>query len=245
LFTVGRNASVDVDAAVGEVDAQRDGRELERVDHVARERRPGRDDLVAGVERGLADISDHGVGAGCDDDLLEGHTVLCGERLAKAITAPVRVAVRLGQRSLDRLDRLGERAERAFVRSELDDAPEPELALDRLDGLARLVRDEPVEGRPNDPGHTGIGSSTRSTSGATSIAVSHSAASPPASFRQATNAPAKMPTSASAPSTLRTRPRPAVLPASAATLAARRRSQRRASQETTAQTIAFRWFRIP
>ena len=48
-----------------------DGAELRRVEHVARERRPAADDLVARVERRLREQVDHAVGAGADDDLLE------------------------------------------------------------------------------------------------------------------------------------------------------------------------------
>ena len=62
-----------------------------------------------------------------------------------AEAAAVRVAVELRDRALDRLDRAGERPERPLVEAELDDPLEPQLALDLLDGLARLVRDEPDE----------------------------------------------------------------------------------------------------
>src|SRR5207247_390377 len=65
----------------------------------------------------------------------------------QAVGTAVGVAVQLAGAALDRLARLRQRAEGALVRRQLDDALEPELALDLLDRLARLVRDEIVEGR--------------------------------------------------------------------------------------------------
>src|SRR5207237_7102354 len=68
-----------------------------------------------------------------------------GERDAEEIPAAVRVAVELRRRALHRLERRGEWAERALVGGELDDALESQLALDLLDRLAGLVRDEVPE----------------------------------------------------------------------------------------------------
>ena len=158
--------SVHVDPTLLERDADRRGGGLQRVEHVARKRRPRRDDLVAGIERRLADEADHGVGACGDDDLLEGDTVTRRKRLTKPVAPSVRVPVRLGQRASDRLERLRKRPERPLVRRELDDPVEPELALDRLGGLSRLVRNEPLERRPDkrrrhpgtDRGHAAAGS---------------------------------------------------------------------------------------
>jgi hypothetical protein len=61
--------------------------------------------------------------------------------------AAVGIAVQVGNRTRHRLLRGGERAERPFVRRELDHTLEPELALDVLDGLARLIRREPGDRR--------------------------------------------------------------------------------------------------
>ena len=70
--------------------------ELERIEDVARERRPAGDDLVARVERRLADVADHRVGAGADGDLLEADVVPLGERGPEAVAATVRVPIELG-----------------------------------------------------------------------------------------------------------------------------------------------------
>ena len=48
----------------------RHGPELERVEHVADEGRPARDDLVPGIEGGDAEVPDDRVGARRGDDLL-------------------------------------------------------------------------------------------------------------------------------------------------------------------------------
>ena len=129
-----------------ERDADGNAAELQRVEHVARERRPAGDDLVARIERRQADVADDRVRAGADRDLLEADAVPLGERAAEALRAAVRIAVQLERRARDRLVRRRERPVRPLVRGELDDALEPELALDLLDRLARLVRDEPGEG---------------------------------------------------------------------------------------------------
>ena len=68
-----------------------------------------------------------------------------GERRAQRPDAAVGIAVELEHAALHRLERGGERRERPLVRGELDDALQPELALHRLDRLARLVRDETVD----------------------------------------------------------------------------------------------------
>ena len=95
------------------------------------------------------------VGPGADRDLLEANAVPFGERGAQAVRAAVRVAVQARRRSAaDRLERLRERAERPFVRGELDDALEPELALHLLDRLARLVRDDPASAGREKPAGT-------------------------------------------------------------------------------------------
>ena len=141
---------VGVHAPVMERDPHGHGAELQRIEDVARERGPRRDDLVADVERRLAREPDHGVRARRDDDLLERDTVTPRERVAQAVAPAVRVPVRLGQDPRDRVERLREGAERALVRCELDDPLEAELPLDRLCRLARLVRDETVERRADE-----------------------------------------------------------------------------------------------
>ena len=137
--------SLEVDALVGERDANGNAAELQRVEHVARERGPGRDHLVARVDDGLAEVPDHRVGAGTDRHLLDAHAVALCESVAEAPGAAVRVAVELERGARDRLQRIRERPIRALVGRELDDTLETELALDLLDGLAGLVRNEPRE----------------------------------------------------------------------------------------------------
>ena len=130
---------VDVVAVVDERNCFRHGPELQRVDHVARERRPAADHLVAGIERRLRDAVDQPVRARSDRNLLEADAVAVGKGGAQQVGAPVRVAVRLTGGALDGLERGRKRRERALVRGELDHSLEPELALNLLDGLPRLV----------------------------------------------------------------------------------------------------------
>ena len=130
--------------------AQRRRAELERVDDVARERRPPAHDLVAGIEHGLRDAVDDPVGTRADRDLLETHAVPVGQPAAQPVRTAVGVAVQLGSRTLHRGERLGKRAERSLVGRELHDPVEAELALHLLDRLARLVRDQPRERGPDE-----------------------------------------------------------------------------------------------
>ena len=135
---------------VDERDEHRLGALLARVDDVARERRPAADDAVSGIEDRLADHVDAAVGARPHADLVERHPVPFGERLVQPVAAAVRVAVQVPGSAVERLERRRERAERAFVRGELDHAREPELALDVLDGLARLVGRQRVDAGPKE-----------------------------------------------------------------------------------------------
>ncbi len=118
------------------------GAELQRVDDVARERRPAAHDLVAGVERELREVVDDAVRARARRDLLEPHVVPLGESSAQSVRASVRVPVELGREPRQGLESLRKRAVGALVRSELDHPVEAELALDLLDRLARLVGHE-------------------------------------------------------------------------------------------------------
>ena len=74
------------------------------------------------------------------------HAVSLGERVSEPPGAAVRIAVQLERGASDRLPGSRKRPERAFVGRELDDALEPVLALDLLDRLAGLVRNEPGDG---------------------------------------------------------------------------------------------------
>ena len=69
---------------------------------------------------------------------------------AQPVGAAVGIAVQLRARPLDRGDSSGERAVDSFVRRELDDAVEAELALHLLDRFAGLVRDERRQRRPQE-----------------------------------------------------------------------------------------------
>ncbi len=164
---------VEVDALVLERDADGNAAELQRVDDVARERRPAGHDLVPRVERGQADVADDRVGTGADRHLLEAHAVLLGEDAPKAPRAAVRVAIQLERRPRDRFLRGRERPVRPLVRRELDDAVEPELALNLLDRLAGLVRNEPVE-RGTDERPVAAGAALAHVAGAGSGAVTYS-----------------------------------------------------------------------
>src|SRR5207248_11386730 len=140
----------EVVAVVAERNATDLRAELLRVDHVARERRPAAHDCVAGVERRLREAVDDPVGAGPERDLFEADPVPLRERLAQSVRASVRVAVELRRPARDRLERGREGRERPLVRRELDHALEAELALDLLDRLPRLVRDEAADGAPKE-----------------------------------------------------------------------------------------------
>ena len=140
-----REQSVEVEGVVAERDAARFGAELRRREDVAREGRPAADDVVSGIERRLREQVDDPVGAGADDHLVEGNAVPLGERGAKRPGAAVGIAVELERSALHRLERGRKRRKRPLVRGELDDPVEPELALHRLDRLARLVRHEAVD----------------------------------------------------------------------------------------------------
>jgi hypothetical protein len=118
------------------------GAYFQRIDHVARERGPAADDLVAGLERELREIVDDSVGACAGRNLFEADVVPLGESGPQPVGAAVGIAVQLLRFAGQRLQRRGKGAERPLVRSKLDDALEPELALNLLDRLSGLVRDE-------------------------------------------------------------------------------------------------------
>src|SRR5205807_5803910 len=84
--------------------------------------------------------------------LLEANAVAFGQRRPQPVGAAVGVAVQLPRRALHRGERLWERAQRSLVRGELDDTFEPELPLNLLDRLARLVRNQARERGPDEPG---------------------------------------------------------------------------------------------
>src|SRR6202023_626115 len=108
--------------------------------HVARERRPATDDLVASVEGRLRKQVDDPVGARADDHLLERHTVPRRKRRPQRPRTTVRIAVQIACGALDRLERGGKGRKWSFIRRELDHAVESKLALELLDRLPRLVR---------------------------------------------------------------------------------------------------------
>src|SRR3712207_7766015 len=89
-------------------------------------------------------------------DALPIYAVLRREGGVQPVRAAVRVPVQLGSRPRELRQGLRERLERALVRRELDHALEPELALDLLDRLPGLVRDEVVEARPDQPRWNGV-----------------------------------------------------------------------------------------
>src|SRR5262249_38847767 len=101
---------------------------------------PAAHDLVARVERRLAEHVETAVRARADRDLLELDAVARRERLVEAVDAAVRIAVELARRLSHRVERGREGRERPPVRGELHDPLEAELPLHVLDRLAGLVR---------------------------------------------------------------------------------------------------------
>ena len=112
---------LEVDPTVEQRHGDDDGVALLWVANEARERRPRHDDLVARIEHGLADVADHGVGPCCHDDLRRRHAVPFGERNDQIVRATARIAVQLGQRPLDGLERRRERPAEALVEPERRD----------------------------------------------------------------------------------------------------------------------------
>src|SRR3989442_7962223 len=80
-----------------------------------------------------------------EHDMVGRHAVLLGERLAQVEAAAVRVAVEVVERREDRLLHAVGWRQRVLVRRELDRVVDPELALQLLDRLARLVRRDPED----------------------------------------------------------------------------------------------------
>jgi hypothetical protein len=103
------------------------------------------------VERRLREKVDHAVRAGADDNRFEWDPVPLGECRTQRPDAAVGIAVEIARRALDRLERRRKRRERAFVRCELDDPVEPELALHFFGRLAGLVRNEVGDRLPEQP----------------------------------------------------------------------------------------------
>src|SRR5581483_3501712 len=153
--------------------------ELDRVEHVARERRPAADDLVAGLERRLREQVDDAVRARADDDLSHVDAVALGERRPERVGASVGIAVQLEREALHRLERRRERRERPLVRRELDDALEAELPLDLLDRLAGLIRDEPGDRLAEAARHSSPPRLRRQKKSTPAIAATIPAAAPP------------------------------------------------------------------
>src|SRR5262249_48855668 len=84
-----------------------------------------------------------------DDDLLHRSAEAVGDGAAPAVGAPVGVAVGARQGGLRRLDPERRWSERVLIGGELDRAVDAELALQLLDGLARLVRNDFFDVRRN------------------------------------------------------------------------------------------------
>src|SRR2546425_6316039 len=101
--------------------------------------------LVAGPEEGPHEQLDQLVRAVAEHDMVGRHAVLLGERLAQVEAAAVRVAVEVVERREDRLLHSVGWRQRVLVRRELDRVVDPELALQLLDRLARLVRRDPED----------------------------------------------------------------------------------------------------
>lgn len=118
------------------------GSHLDRIEDVTRERRPPADDLVSGIEDCKREVAEDAVGAGCEGDLGGFDPVARCQGFAQPESATVRVAVQVPGPTSEGLERAREGAELPLVRCELYDPVEPEVPLDLLHGLARLIRHE-------------------------------------------------------------------------------------------------------
>ena len=93
----------EIDMAVLERDEDRDRIALLGIADEARERRPGHDDLVSGLQDGLADVPDQGVRARGHGHLRGRHPVPRGESRRELVRAAPRIAVQPRHGCLDRL----------------------------------------------------------------------------------------------------------------------------------------------
>ena len=116
------------------------GSHLDRVEDVARERRPPANDLISGIEGCEREVADDAVGAGCKGDLGGFDPVARCQGFPQPEGAAVRVAVQVSGPTSEGLERAREGPELALVRCKLYDPVKPEVALDLLHGPARLVR---------------------------------------------------------------------------------------------------------
>jgi hypothetical protein len=123
------------------------GAELQRVEHVARKRRPAADDLVAGIEAREREVHHDSVRAGGRGDVPRVDSVTFGQGLAQAVEAPVRVAIQVADAARQSVGRGRERPVRPLVRRELDDTLEPQLAPHVAGRLSGLVGHDPFERR--------------------------------------------------------------------------------------------------
>ena len=107
----------------------------------------GDDGVEAGREEGAGQQVDEIGGSVAQHDLRRLQLVAAGQGLAQGHPGTVRIAVNLGEHGVGGGQGRGRGAERVLVGSELDHPPQPQLALDLFDGLARLVALEPLEMR--------------------------------------------------------------------------------------------------
>lgn len=107
----------------------------------------GGDDVIAGLEEGVADELDDFIAAAADDEVAHFQIKLLGERLTQAIRRTVGIDVDVFDRITHGDDGLGAGAERVFVGGELDDVLrfEAEFACHIFDGFAGFVGDEVFE----------------------------------------------------------------------------------------------------
>jgi hypothetical protein len=141
----GHGVEVVNEAGVGDFDGF--GTEDFGHEFVDEESVPGGDDVVAGLEEGVADEFDDFVGAAAEDDIGHVEAEFVGDGAAEFPAAAVGIDVGVGDEGLHGLLGFRGGAEGVFVGGEFDDGGgvEAELAGDVLDGLAGFVGDEVLE----------------------------------------------------------------------------------------------------
>ncbi len=100
----------------------------------------GHDRFVAGRQEGSRQQTENFIGTVAENDVVRRDLPPIGQRFTQAERPAIRVPVQRGSSLVQHGQRLGRRAQRIFVRGQLDDPGEAHLTLQFFDRLARHVR---------------------------------------------------------------------------------------------------------